>query len=175
MGATVYGMIPDIDNNFGSLRAMLNDLGVAENSLFISTTDNGTATGELVFNAGMRGKKGSEYDGGHPVHFIAHWPVAVWNRQHASDRLCHAVDVVPTLAQTTEIYLGRPDAELAVLTWHDWIGTVFSPRNHRAVREGQGYQSPGMAHATKASVHFTVTGEWMEFDDVRVWQAKPLP
>lgn len=36
-------------------------------------------------------------------------------------------------------------------------------------------QSPGIAHATKASVHFTVPGEGMEFDDVQVWQAKPLP
>lgn len=96
--AAFFGMITNIDDNVGSLRQMLADLGVAENTLFIYTTDNGTATGANVFNAGMRGKKGSEYDGGHRVPFIAHWPAAGWDRQHASDVLCHAIDVVPTLA-----------------------------------------------------------------------------
>ena len=37
-------------------------------------TDNGTAQGAKVFNAGMKGKKGSEYDGGHRVPFYIHWP-----------------------------------------------------------------------------------------------------
>ena len=30
--------------------------------------------GDKVFNAGMRGKKGSQYDGGHRVPFFIHWP-----------------------------------------------------------------------------------------------------
>lgn len=97
--AAFYGMITNIDDNVGATRALLEELGIAENTLFIFTTDNGTATGNEVFNAGMRGKKGSEYDGGHRVPFIAHWPAAGWNRQHASDRLCHAVDIVPTLVE----------------------------------------------------------------------------
>ncbi len=97
--AAFYGMITNIDDNVGATRKLLAELGIAENTLFIFTTDNGTATGQKVFNAGMRGKKGSEYDGGHRVPFIAHWPAAGWNRQHASDRLCHAVDVVPTLVE----------------------------------------------------------------------------
>ena len=75
------------------------ELGIEQNTLFIFTTDNGTATGEKVFNAGMRGKKGSEYEGGHRVPFIAHWPAAGWNKKHASDALCHAVDVAPTLLE----------------------------------------------------------------------------
>ncbi|MGA0039377.1 MAG: arylsulfatase [Pirellulales bacterium] len=97
--AAFFGMISNIDDNVGSLRAMLEELGVAENTLFIFTTDNGTASGASVFNAGMRGQKGSEYDGGHRVPFMAHWPAAGWNRRHVSDRLCHAIDVVPTLAE----------------------------------------------------------------------------
>jgi arylsulfatase A-like enzyme len=97
--AAFYGMITNIDDNVGATRKLLAELGIAENTLFIFTTDNGTATGQKVFNAGMRGKKGSEYDGGHRVPFIAHWPAAGWNRQHACDRLCHAVDVVPTLVE----------------------------------------------------------------------------
>lgn len=35
-------------------------------------------------------------------------------------------------------------------------------------------QSPGIAHPTKESVHFTVTGDHTRFDDFRIWSAKPL-
>jgi arylsulfatase A-like enzyme len=97
--ASFFGMITNIDDNVGQTRKLLQELGVADNTLLIFTTDNGTATGERVFNAGMRGKKGSEYDGGHRVPFIAHWPAAGWDRHHESDILCHAVDVVPTLLE----------------------------------------------------------------------------
>ena len=95
--AAFYGMITNIDDNVGATRKFLKELGVSDNTLFIFTTDNGTATGNEVFNAGMRGKKGSEYEGGHRVPFIAHWPAAGWNTMHQCDILCHAVDVVPTL------------------------------------------------------------------------------
>ena len=95
--AAFYGMITNIDDNVGVTRKFLKELGVSDNTLFIFTTDNGTATGNEVFNAGMRGKKGSEYEGGHRVPFIAHWPAAGWNTMHQCDILCHAVDVVPTV------------------------------------------------------------------------------
>ena len=95
--AAFYGMITNIDDNVGVTRKFLKELGVSDNTLFIFTTDNGTATGNEVFNAGMRGKNGSEYEGGHRVPVIAHWPAAGWNTMHQCDILCHAVDVVPTV------------------------------------------------------------------------------
>lgn len=33
-------------------------------------------------------------------------------------------------------------------------------------------KSPGLAHPTKESLHFTVTGEGMLFDEVRIWAAE---
>lgn len=105
--AAFYGMITNIDDNVGTTRALLRELGIADHTLFIFTTDNGTATGERVFNAGMRGKKGSEYEGGHRVPFLAHWPAAGWNRPHVNGTLAHAVDVVPTLLDITGAK--RPD------------------------------------------------------------------
>ncbi|MDV7395291.1 sulfatase-like hydrolase/transferase, partial [Arthrospira platensis SPKY1] len=97
--AAFFGMISNIDDNVGAIRVLLRELGLERDTLFIFTTDNGTATGAKVFNAGMRGAKGSEYEGGHRVPFIAHWPAAGWDRKHASDILCHAVDIVPTLLE----------------------------------------------------------------------------
>ncbi len=97
--AAFYGMISNIDDQIGLTRALLVELGIARETLFVFTTDNGSATGATLFNAGMRGAKGSEYEGGHRVPFLAHWPAAGWDRLHTSDRLCHAVDLVPTLVE----------------------------------------------------------------------------
>ena len=98
-----YGMITNIDDNVGKTRKLLRRLGVYENTVFVFTTDNGTASGERVFNAGMRGKKGSEYDGGHRVPFVVHWPAGGMAGGHKVSTLSHAVDVVPTLLDIAEI------------------------------------------------------------------------
>ncbi|MDA0724982.1 MAG: arylsulfatase [Verrucomicrobia bacterium] len=95
--ASFFGMITNIDDNVGKTRALLEKLGVHEDTIFIFTTDNGTASGREIFNAGMRGQKGSEYDGGHRVPFFLHWPKGGMNKKHIVDALCHAVDVAPTL------------------------------------------------------------------------------
>ena len=94
-----YGMITNIDENVGKTRKLLKDLGIYEDTIFIFTTDNGTARGKSVFNAGMRGQKGSEYDGGHRVPLFLHWPKAGMAKKRIMDTLCHAVDVAPTLLE----------------------------------------------------------------------------
>lgn len=95
--ANFFGMIANIDANVGDLRKFLRDEGLEENTIFIFTTDNGTSSGANVFNAQMRGRKGSEYDGGHRVPFFIHWPAGnlVGGRDVAP--ITAHVDVVPTL------------------------------------------------------------------------------
>ena len=70
--------------------------GIYEDTIFIFTTDNGTAFGQDIYNAGM-GYAGSEYDGGHRVPFFMHWPRAGMNQLRKINTLCHAVDIAPTL------------------------------------------------------------------------------
>ncbi len=75
--ANFYGMITNIDENVGRLQSKLKALGLEENTILIFMTDNGTAAGfqgKRAFNAGMRGNKGSEYDGGHRVPCFIRWP-----------------------------------------------------------------------------------------------------
>jgi arylsulfatase B len=59
--------------------------------------------GRNVFNAGMRGQKGSEYEGGHRVPMFIHWPAAGLNEHHEIDTLCHAIDLVPTLLDVCKV------------------------------------------------------------------------
>lgn len=91
------GMITNIDDNIGWTRELLKELGVEKDTIFIFTTDNGTAGGAGIFNAGMRGRKGSEYDGGHRVPMFIHYPAGGLNQEHKVGTVCHAVDMVPTL------------------------------------------------------------------------------
>ncbi len=116
-GANFYGMIANIDHNLGLLRKHLEDLGIAENTILIFMTDNGTANGatfgedrlnsEAVkgFNAGMRGKKSSIYEGGHRVPFFIYWPHGGLTGGRDIDTLAAHLDVLPTLAELCEISL----------------------------------------------------------------------
>lgn len=104
--AEFYGMITNIDENVGRLLATLDELGLRRNTLFVFTTDNGTAAGHRGaggFNAGMRGAKGSEYDGGHRVPCFVEWPAAGFGGKPGSGRdvpqLTAHIDWLPTLAE----------------------------------------------------------------------------
>ncbi|MFM8434870.1 MAG: sulfatase-like hydrolase/transferase, partial [Planctomycetia bacterium] len=71
--AKFYGMIENIDTNLGRLFTKLDEWGLAEDTLVVFTTDNGTSAGQRVFNAGMRGQKVSPYRGGTRVPSFWRW------------------------------------------------------------------------------------------------------
>ncbi|MBU4460231.1 MAG: arylsulfatase, partial [Verrucomicrobia bacterium] len=91
-----YGMIENIDDNIGRLRAALAKQGIERETLFIFMTDNGSAAGSKIFNAGMRGAKGSPWNGGSRVPLFLHWPGVL--KPADCDRLAAHVDLFPTLA-----------------------------------------------------------------------------
>ncbi|NDV62063.1 arylsulfatase [Puniceicoccales bacterium CK1056] len=97
--AIFYGMIANIDENLGQLRQFLEDEGVAKNTIFIFTTDNGTASGKAIYNAGMRGQKGSQYDGGHRVPLFLRWPDGGLTQPRDIDQLTAHIDILPTLIE----------------------------------------------------------------------------
>ena len=92
-----FGMIANIDHNVGRLRAFLAREGLAHNTILIFTSDNGTGAGEKVFNAGMRGRKQSEYDGGHRVPLFVHWPAGGLVGGRDVEPITAHIDVLPTL------------------------------------------------------------------------------
>ena len=98
--AKFYGMITNIDENMVRLDKKLHELGLAENTIYIFMTDNGTAggmSGSKGFNAGMRGKKGSEYDGGHRVPCFIRWPAGGLTGGKDVNHVTANVDLLPTL------------------------------------------------------------------------------
>ncbi|MEM1061391.1 MAG: sulfatase-like hydrolase/transferase, partial [Planctomycetota bacterium] len=71
-------MIAGIDKSLGDMLDHLDDLGVAEDTLVFFLGDNGTDAPlggfhEIACSAPLRGKKGTHYEGGTRVPFIASW------------------------------------------------------------------------------------------------------
>ena len=101
-----FGMIVNIDENIGQLRKQLEEWEIADNTLFIFMTDNGTAAGcnlgkdqqvEKGYNAGMRGKKGSPFEGGHRVPLFMHWKNGELNVGKDISTITSVIDLAPTL------------------------------------------------------------------------------
>ncbi len=100
--AGFYGMITNIDENMGRLLARVRALGLEENTVLVFMTDNGTAADLRQgkgFNAGMRGTKGSEYDGGHRVPCFIRWPAGGLGGGRDVTRLTAHIDLLPTLIE----------------------------------------------------------------------------
>ncbi|MBC8769917.1 arylsulfatase [Arenibacter sp. BSSL-BM3] len=91
-----YGMITNIDDNFKLLQKKLDELKIADNTILIFMTDNGTAGGNKVFDAGLRGQKGSEYEGGHRVPLFIRWPDGQLTGGKDINKLAAAYDLLPT-------------------------------------------------------------------------------
>lgn len=110
--ANFYGMIANIDENVGKLREKLKELNLDKNTIIVFMTDNGTSSGVSFdkngqvtkgFNAGMRGTKGSPYEGGHRVPFFIHWSGGQINQHKELDALASYIDFMPTILDLCNI------------------------------------------------------------------------
>lgn len=96
MIAKVYGMVTNIDDNVGKLLARLDELKLADNTIVIFLTDNGPAFAR--YNGGLRGLKGTVFEGGTRVPFFVRWPAGKLPADREVDRIAAHIDVMPTLA-----------------------------------------------------------------------------
>ncbi len=110
------GMIANIDENMGVLMQKLEDWQLAENTILIFMTDNGTAAGvrfdkegKLLkgYNADMRGTKGSEYEGGHRVPCFVRLPGKQAEAGTDISLLTAHVDLLPTFMDLLDLKAPR--------------------------------------------------------------------
>ncbi len=92
----VYGMVTNIDENFGKLLEKIDELKITENTIVIFMTDNGPQQPRYV--AGMRGRKGSVYRGGVRVPFFFRYPLLFKGQKDIESTAAH-IDVMPTIAE----------------------------------------------------------------------------
>jgi arylsulfatase A-like enzyme len=95
-GSEYYGEIVGIDRAMGRLRSELRKLGVAGNTLVWFTSDNGAqgpgSTG------GLRGKKGSVWEGGVRVPGLVEWPARI-QKPAVTDVPAVTSDIYPTIVE----------------------------------------------------------------------------
>ncbi len=72
-GAGLYGdVISELDASIGQIFSKLKELGLDEQTFVVFTSDNGPWFGGST--GGLRGMKGTSYEGGYRVPCIARWP-----------------------------------------------------------------------------------------------------
>lgn len=96
--ANYLGEVTGIDTAMGKLRKELGHLGVADSTLLWYTSDNGAQGPEGVrgSSGGLRGKKGTLWEGGVRVPTIIEWP-SVISKNRITNVPCNTVDIYPTV------------------------------------------------------------------------------
>lgn len=104
----LYGMVANIDHNVGRVLAALAARGLADDTVVVFTSDHGPCPSAMVdgrirFNAGLRGNKGTMYEGGLRVPCFVRWPAAIPAGTTVTAPT-NPIDFLPTLAAVA----GRP-------------------------------------------------------------------
>ena len=125
-GKTGLGIYPDgmveHDGQIGQLLRKLDDLGIANNTIVIYTTDNGAETfswpdgGTTPF----RGEKNTNWEGGYRVPAMVRWPGLVPPRTEIND-IFSAEDWATTLVAAA----GEPDIKNKLLQGYSAAGKSF--------------------------------------------------
>ena len=106
----LYAMIEVMDAGIGRIAAALDDLGIADNTLLMFTSDNGPALGDWNglsqrrFNYNFSGGKGNTYEGGIRAPMILRWPDGLPGGIR-SDAMAHFTDWFPTLLNLAGVAL----------------------------------------------------------------------
>ncbi|MEX0720747.1 MAG: arylsulfatase [Balneolaceae bacterium] len=155
--AGMYGdFIHELDWMIGEILNVLDEEGLAENTLLIFTSDNGAMLnrgGQTAWEAGHKmnsdllGFKFGAWEGGHRVPFIARWPGQI-PAGSESDELLSNVDILATLAALVDHSLQEGDAPdsynmLPAITGtpeesiRDYLVISPSQRSHLSIRKGK--------------------------------------
>ena len=101
----LFAALSHFDKCVGNMRDMLKQKGLAQNTIFIYCTDNGSPRSYSggVYNAGMQGGKGSSYEGGHRVPCFIYWPAGKLSGGRDVTQLSAHLDILPTLADLCKL------------------------------------------------------------------------
>lgn len=126
-GKSKHGLFGDwveeVDWSVGQVLDTVRQLGLAENTMVIFTSDNGGQPRHGAINDPLRGGKGSTFEGGMRVPTIAWWPTKI-PAGTASDEVVSTMDILPTL---TTLAGGKVPTDRKI-DGHD-IWPILSGRN----------------------------------------------
>lgn len=171
----VYGMVSNIDDNLGRLFQTLERHQLRDNTIVIFMTDNGPQ--QVRYTAGLRGRKGSVYEGG--IKVPSFWSVPGDFEANRSIEVPAAhIDVLPTLVELCHL---QPTGELPF----DGKSLVPLLRNKEVPWKDRalffhwqrGYPEPYRNTAVRKGVYKLVgqTGQFAEIGDFELFNIKEDP
>ncbi len=126
-------------------------MGIEQNTLVVFMNDNGTAAGQTVFNAGMRGAKGTAWLGGTRSSSFWRWPGKI--KPADCNKLAAHIDFFPTIAEIAGVQLSQ---------------------QMRSQIEGRSLlpliQDPTAVWSDRTL--FTHVGRWPKMEDPNTWKYK---
>jgi len=91
-------VLAEFDKQIGRLLDGLEELGIADNTIIIFTSDNGpNPRYKNVRTGGMRGQKGTLYEGGIRLPFLIRWPAKIKPGQINNETVLTSIDLHPTV------------------------------------------------------------------------------
>jgi arylsulfatase A-like enzyme len=94
------GLMHALDENVGRIMKTIAGCGLDERTLVIFTNDNGGQTRVGANNGPLRGRKGTVYEGGSRVPFVARWPGTI-DAGRRCDVPIISLDLLPTFSAVT--------------------------------------------------------------------------
>jgi len=175
---TGYGLYADgmaqLDDVVGALLQKLDDLGVADNTIVVFSTDNGAEKfswpdgGDTPF----RGEKGSTWEGGMRVPQVVRWPGLIKPGTVINEIMSHEDWAVTLLAAA-----GEPDVKEKLQKGHAANGKTFKVHldgyDQREMLAGKGpgrrneifyFDDNGNLNAVRVQdwkAHFATPGDWL--------------
>ncbi|MFB3910080.1 MAG: arylsulfatase [Candidatus Eisenbacteria bacterium] len=176
-GVTPYGLYADgmteLDDCVGVLLKKLDDLGIANNTIVVFSTDNGAEKASWPDGGAspFRGEKGSTWEGGMRVPCMVRWPGVVKPGTVINEIMSHE-DWTPTFLAAA----GDPNVKEKLLKGHTSNGKLFKVHldgyDQRALLAGTGpsgrqeifyFDDNGSLNAVRIrdwKAHFAICGNW---------------
>jgi arylsulfatase A-like enzyme len=165
--AGLYGdVLAELDASVGQILSRLTELGLDQRTLVVFSSDNGPWFGGST--GGLRGMKGTTWEGGFRVPCIVRWPgrlpagmvchapavmmdlfatvLGAAGIPSPNDRVIDGKDLIPLLSGTVravhDVVFGQQGPRLATVRDARWKLHVLPAQDHRVVAPGERWEDP---------------------------------
>jgi len=170
-------VLAELDRQIGRLLDGLERLGIADNTIVIFTSDNGpNPSYDNGRTGGLRGQKGTLYEGGIRMPFMVRWPAKIAPGQKNDETMLCSVDIFPTLCAIAGV---EPVTNGHTLDGQDessvWLGKSHKKRKTALYwefgRHFVGQELPKNAYQTRSPNICMRKGNWkvlVNYDGTRL-------
>jgi arylsulfatase A-like enzyme len=145
--ATFFAMISIIDRNIGELMQNLKNNQLEDNTLVVLMNDNGATAGVDLYNANMRGCKGTSWFGGTRALSFWHYPKKYPALIH--ENLTAHLDLLPTFAELAGIPKEKLSTDIDGISLHSQLSDKDKVTEDRFIFIHQGRWPTGEAKRHK--------------------------